>query len=292
MPSGSSQKHNHHTLLIIGGLLLAAGIASGLLAPQAPKPPQKVSLVEVLPEPVIEPSQLDKAASYTPTTLIPKLTPYSYSDTPDFANMDVKAKKSAFAEFIRKQVVHYNEFIVQERAWIHRLKSKDQWSQSERKAFKTLTEKYRFKRFNIGNAKDWQDLLVRVDTIPEALAIAQGANESAWGTSRFAKLGNNYFGQWCFRKGCGIKPNSRTEGMTHEVRKFNNAFYSVKAYIDNLNTHPAYRKLRKIRAQKRSAQLEIKATDLTIGLEHYSERGMEYVETLNQMIRFNKWEHL
>jgi len=40
-----------------------------------------------------------------------------------------------------------------------------------------------------------KELLRRVDIIPPPLLISQAANESAWGTSRFAKLGNNLFGQ-------------------------------------------------------------------------------------------------
>src|SRR5690606_5041133 len=46
-----------------------------------------------------------------------------------------------------------------------------------------------------------QALLRRVDVIPPSLALAQAANESAWGTSRFAQEGYNLFGQWCYREG-------------------------------------------------------------------------------------------
>ncbi|GAL25529.1 putative Bax protein [Vibrio variabilis] len=68
---------------------------------------------------------------------------------------------------------------------------------------------------------EWlESMLTRVDVLPEALVLTQAANESAWGTSRFAKEANNYFGQWCYSKGCGLVPLQRTEGMTHEVAKF------------------------------------------------------------------------
>ncbi|WP_352256125.1 glucosaminidase domain-containing protein, partial [Pseudoalteromonas sp. 19-MNA-CIBAN-0066] len=43
--------------------------------------------------------------------------------------------------------------------------------------------------------------LRRVDIIPKELALMQAANESAWGTSRFARIGLNFFGQWCYTKG-------------------------------------------------------------------------------------------
>ena len=45
------------------------------------------------------------------------------------------------------------------------------------------------------------ELMLRVDVLPVSLALAQAANESAWGTSRFALQGNNIFGQWCYEPG-------------------------------------------------------------------------------------------
>ncbi|WP_325205997.1 glucosaminidase domain-containing protein, partial [Vibrio sp. 03_296] len=48
------------------------------------------------------------------------------------------------------------------------------------------------------------ELLVRANVLPEALVMIQAANESAWGTSRFARQANNLFGQWCYTPGCGV----------------------------------------------------------------------------------------
>jgi len=39
--------------------------------------------------------------------------------------------------------------------------------------------------------------------------MAQAANESAWGLSRFAQKGNNLFGKRCVKKGCGIVTDQR-----------------------------------------------------------------------------------
>ena len=71
-------------------------------------------------------------------------------------------------------------------------------------------------------------LLIKVDAIPSALLLVQAANESAWGTSRFAKQGNNLFGQWCYRLNCGMVPLKRGKGQTHEVQKFNSPSDSIK----------------------------------------------------------------
>ena len=43
----------------------------------------------------------------------------------------------------------------------------------------------RFKEYKIDD-KDLSKLKMRMDIIPVSIAIAQAANESGWGTSRFA----------------------------------------------------------------------------------------------------------
>lgn len=144
--------------------------------------------------------------------------------------------------------------------------------------------------FDEKNTKHWNELLKRINTVPSSLALAQSANESAWGTSRFAQEGNNYFGQWCFQPGCGLVPKSRTAGKTHEVEKFSSAADSVKAYIDNLNRNSAYEKLRSLRAQRAEKNGSFSGTELAPGLLKYSERGKEYVLEIQSMIRINKLE--
>ena len=55
-------------------------------------------------------------------------------------------------------------------------------------------------------------LFSKIDEVPASLVLAQSANESGWGTSRFAIEARNMFGIWCFREGCGIKPLERAAG--------------------------------------------------------------------------------
>jgi len=93
----------------------------------------------------------------------------------------------------------------------------------------------------------------RIDIIPVPLALAQGALESAWGTSRFARQGNNIFGKWCFTKGCGIVPAQRRANATHEVASYDDVADAVRDYIHHLNSHPVYEPLRERRAQARQA---------------------------------------
>jgi len=133
-----------------------------------------------------------------------------------------------------------------------------------------------------------KELVRRVDVIPTSLVLAQAANESGWGTSRFAREGNNIFGQWCFDEGCGLVPNRRGEDASHEVRAFASVDAAVRAYFRNLNTHPSYEDLRTLRASMRMQGLKLNSMVLARGLTRYSERGMDYVEELQDMIRINE----
>src|SRR5690606_11880502 len=131
-------------------------------------------------------------------------------------------------------------------------------------------------------------LLRRVDVLPSSLVLAQAANESAWGTSRFAVEGNNYFGQWCFTEGCGLVPDRRLSEASHEVKAFTSAGESVEAYFMNINTFGAYQGLRLMREELRRSGQIIDGLTLAEGLESYSERGEEYIEELQSMIQFNE----
>lgn len=139
----------------------------------------------------------------------------------------------------------------------------------------------------LSDPKAWGHLLTRVDIVPYPLVLAQSANESAWGTSRFARKGHNFFGQWCFRKGCGIVPSRRDAGSKHEVAVFKSAQHSVRAYLKNINTGRVYAGLRKIRAEQRAKGEALNASALAGGLTKYSERGAAYVKEIRSMIRTN-----
>ena len=141
-----------------------------------------------------------------------------------------------------------------------------------------------------GSEQQFTGLRHKLDVIPPSLILAQAANESAWGTSRFATKGNNLFGQWCFSKGCGLVPRGRAEGASHEVAKFSSPYRSVRAYIQNLNRHPTYQLLRDVRLEDRRDNAPLSGLELAEGLLGYSERGEEYIEEIRAMIHYNNLE--
>ena len=125
-----------------------------------------------------------------------------------------------------------------------------------------------------------------MDIIPVSVALAQAANESGWGTSRFALEGNALFGQWTWSKK-GISPKNQDPDKTHKILQFQILKASVRAYKNNLNTHNAYKEFREARAQLRQNEEEIMGLKLTKHLSAYASIGQKYVEILNDIIERN-----
>jgi len=209
---------------------------------------------------------------------------FAKESAPDFtAYAAGPDRKAAFFEYFTPIIVDVNEALAADREQIQR--SCDAAEADDLDKFLT---KFRVDDTDLEQESACDVLLRRADIVPASLAIAQAANESAWGTSRFAQLGNNFFGQWCFSKGCGIVPKSRDTNKNHEVADFRSPADSVESYMLNLNTHDAYKPLRNIRQTLREEDKAITGVALSYGLGRYSERGDEYGKELREMISFNK----
>jgi Bax protein len=212
--------------------------------------------------------------------------------------VDVKLKKKRFFELLMPMIIIANDRVIKERNRVLQFQNKHQsgtaLTVNDFDRLREIGGKYKLpikvEKNSPKLASYLDSLLIRVDIIPASLILAQSANESAWGTSRFARDANNYFGMWCFSQGCGLKPARRTSGLTHEVAKFDSVQHGVVRYIQNLNTNSAYKALRAIRSKARSTSQPIAGINLAEGLVRYSERGETYVEEIQSMIRFNKLE--
>ena len=210
---------------------------------------------------------------------------------PEFAHIsDITEKKRAFFTFLRPLVQQQNLQIRDTRQSLiimqFKLSNKIKLSEKELALVAKLQKSYRVKQADLHQAL--AQLLVKVDELPEEIVLMQAANESAWGSSRFAREGLNLFGQWCYQEGCGIVPLDRPEGYYYEVAAYSHVQQSVKSYFKNINTNPAYAKLRQIRATQRKQQQALNAVALTEGLVAYSSRGEEYVSEIARMIQVNQ----
>lgn len=213
-------------------------------------------------------------------------------DLPVFSEIkDVKEKKRKFFSFLKPYVKQANQAVLAKREKIitinKQLNTNSKLSKDELAYVNKLVKEYRVKKANTPVQKI-NALLKRVDIIPTPLVLVQAANESAWGSSRFARIGLNFFGMWCFSEGCGMVPNSRTTGKKHEVAAFKSVEQAVNRYIYNINTNHAYQLFRVIRSDLRDKSQPLQAKVLATGLLPYSERGVDYISEILEMLKHNE----
>lgn len=216
-------------------------------------------------------------------------------DLPDFSEFErVDEKKKAFFEFLLPLIEAENQRIgVLREALLHIASQQKKLTDRQKHWLLELAVYYRVIANDASTDHidmSWliDELVLRVDQVPPSLALAQAANESAWGTSRFAIEGNNLYGQWCFKEGCGLVPSSRPEGANYEVASFSTPAHSVQRYIYNLNTHLAYQHFRDKRATQRQTNEPLSGRHVVDTLARYSTRGSEYIQELKAMMRVNK----
>ncbi len=208
---------------------------------------------------------------------------------PDFKTFtDAKQKKQAFIAYLYPLIAYANKEVLMELDEIKNIAAR---KLAHDETLIKLQEKCKKYKVDCSEALVNEIILLlsdKIDIVPPSLALAQAANESAWGTSRFARDANNYFGQWCFSEGCGLVPKLRAGHAKHEVRVFESVLDSVRSYVHNLNTSHAYEQFRSERRKLREHALQVVGVKLVKGLSSYSERGEDYVEEIKTLIRQNK----
>lgn len=215
----------------------------------------------------------------------------SSASLPDFRAFEAgPERKSQFFQYVEPLIEAENATVLSDRARLVEIADKDAPGWLDRLWLEDLAEDYGLEPAELDTDALIDALLRRVDAVPESLALAQAAKESGWGTSRFAREGNNLFGEWCYREGCGLVPRSRPDDKVHEVEAFDSPRESVASYVRNINTHRAYRELRRERARLREAGRPLSGIELADQLARYSERGDAYVDEIVGLIRYNGLE--
>ena len=193
---------------------------------------------------------------------------------------DTKKKRELFIKIVLPLILNENDKITEDRKKLFKILGKN---------FNTVGErvwlKRRFREYKIED-QDSGKLKMRMDIIPVSIALAQAANESGWGTSRFALEGNALFGQWTWSKK-GISPKNKDPDQSHKVLQFQILKASVRAYKNNLNTHNAYKEFRETRAKLRQENKRIIGLDLTKYLKNYAAIGEKYVVIIENIIENN-----
>jgi len=195
------------------------------------------------------------------------------------------AQKQSFINLVLPLILAANDELLQRREAVqaavqaHDRDKLDQWAVL-----------YRIEAEKLDDTELAERLLRRVDTIPVALALAQAAVESGWGTSRFARQGNALFGQWAWTESAGMRPLAASNDRA-VVRSFGSLLESVRAYMHNLNTHQNYERFRDARYRLKPQSEAVKARRLAAYLDSYAEIGQAYVEKLLVIISSNNFDH-
>ena len=188
-------------------------------------------------------------------------------------------RKSLFVSVVLPHILHANDRLREDRERILALRDRHRAEQRLRKRdlrwIETVAVRYGTETF------DFEELLRRVDVIPPRLALAQAAQESGWGTSRFARLGNALFGQ---HAPDGENAMAAREAPGVSLRAFASLQHSVLGYMRNLNTHRAYKRFRFARERMRDELRTLDAVELADTLGSYSEEGRVYVKRLRAVM--------
>lgn len=207
----------------------------------------------------------------------------------DIADVNLTEKrKRAFLKVMLPHILRENERIVADRARLEQLHQRLQYgtalSMRDQHWLEQLAEQYGV------DDGDTAELLNRVDAIPAGLALSQAVEESGWGTSRFALMGNAVFGMWTWIPGNGLVPENRPDGETYEVQRFKSLEHSVAAYMRNLNSKTSYREFRDKRAAMRDRNQTPDSYQLAGTLHRYSVRGPDYIRTIRSIMKSNGLE--
>ena len=200
-------------------------------------------------------------------------------------------KKAKFIQTLLPLIAHQNEKILNQRKNIFNIKyileTENTLTNKQVKYIVELAENYNLKSKNKHKIDLINELLISVNIIPNSIVLAQAANESGWGTSRFAKEYNALFGQYTYDKNDGVIPIKRDKGKKHLIKNFSSFEKSVESYFRNINSHYAYEKFRQIRSRIHPKDLRSNIKLLTHSLEVYAE-DESYVDTINLIIDSNE----
>ena len=207
-------------------------------------------------------------------------------------NLDfLSQSKKDFVKTLLPLISYQNQNILLDRSKLEDLRSSlidhNTLSKTDLKFLNKISQKYRIKTVEKHKYDLVNELLNRVDIIPNSIVLAQAANESGWGTSRFAIEFNALFGEYTYDYSDGVVPLLREEGEKHLVKTFASVNKSVQSYFNNLNSHYAYEDFRKVREMMREKNNFSNIKLLVEELDSYA-ADINYITTINAIIDANR----
>lgn len=204
---------------------------------------------------------------------------------------EYSAKKREFIQVLLPLISYENNKIIIQRKELKNIRSlliknKTLSNENIERLF-FIAKKYKIKNTDKHKLDLVNELLLSVDIIPTSIVLAQAANESGWGKSRFAMEYNAIFGEYTYDFSSGVLPLNREEGANHLVKAFSSIDQSVESYFNNINTHSAYSEFRELRKVMRNKNNFSNISFLVERLSSYA-ADKNYSKTLNSIIKSNK----
>ena len=200
--------------------------------------------------------------------------------------------KKDFVKTLLPLISYENQNILLERSKLDNIKiyldNNKTLPKSDLKFLYKISKKYKLKTKDKHKYDLVKELLDLVDIIPNSIVLAQAANESGWGTSRFAREFNALFGEYTYDYSNGVVPLLREEGEKHLVKTFKSVDKSIQSYFNNLNSHYAYEGFREVRKIMREKNNFSNIKLLIDELDSYA-ADTNYIETINSIIDVNKF---
>ena len=239
---------------VIGAGLLGAGIG---LNNTASDQPVAVSQTEPSLQTVDAVGQAKNAS-----------VPQKAQDNPNFPaelkgldSKDAKTRVSTFTRVVLPLIDAENSEIRKQRQALLQLSKQKSLTKAQQAWIEGMREYYK--------ADSLRDLVAKVDIVPRSMALAQAAVESGWGQQPLAQQANVFYGQKTFDPAAPSAVGQYGE----KYRAFDSPGDSVRAYMRNLNTHPAYEPFRTARAELRSKGKPLQGAQLVRSLGSYSTKG-------------------
>lgn len=211
----------------------------------------------------------------------PFVKPILYTNISGLEHLPFYQAKAKFISATLPSILVAKHQIHNRRNKIINLQEKNNWNASDSAYY--LEMKYRYK------AKNIQDLLNRLVTLPNSVVLAQAAIETGWGESRFFVQASNLFGIWSFDDSeSRIAAGKSRDDKTIFLRSYDDMSRSIADYFEVLARHHAYKNLRRVRLKTSNPY------SLIPHLKNYSERKSWYTRQLKKVIRQNnltKYDH-
>jgi Bax protein len=183
--------------------------------------------------------------------------------------------KAKFISAILPSILVAKHQLHNTRTKIQQLRTKSEWTPLDTAYYDQVKKRYK--------AKDIDDLINRLVTLPNSVVLAQAAIETGWGESRFFIQASNLFGIWSYDPNeSRIAAGKTRSDKTIFLRSYNDMSGSIADYFDVLARHHSYKKLRDARLNTSNPYT------LVNHLRNYSERKGWYTRQLKRVIRQNK----